>query len=326
MNGLLALLAIMRKIYIRIHNMRLVDTYIVATIRLGVGPVYTALLGTLNAREIERDAASLPPVVYVADGAPTDLATFMVHLAKRSAAARPVGAALDVVLNLAAGGIAPSYASVARLFHSRVNLHVAWTAQDATHIAATLANGDAAAGLSAALSPAPAAPIVVGNDLVGQARARPFHANQARELLKSHGWSAYYCALSLPQDWPADAISLALSGLARELPEWRFVLLGDGAGIQLRPAQCSESLIIPGYGGAEVSVQLALAMECDGYFGVCDHYGVAAILARTPASIFRGYGNEAIQLDALPHVSLQEGPAIESMAAELKTFIHTVTR
>lgn len=285
----------LRRLYIRVHNLRLVDRVFVASLKLVVGSAYTALLGQLNAGDIERGADKSFPVVFTPAGGRSDLAVFILHTAKRCDVRLPPLAAIDVVVNAIAGTQIDRYASIARLFHNRVNLHVSWDNRDAERLIPTLADANSVDRLRADLAPRGPKPAVLLEKMVGRIRARQFHANQAREFVKARGWAAYYCALSLPDQWPVEDIRAALSRVGAEHPDWRLVLLGDSAHIRLQPDEAHERLIFPCYAGVEFSTQVALAMECDAYFGQCDHFGVAAVLSRRTATVFDKSGDVEVE-------------------------------
>ena len=297
MRRLMPIIGVLRKIYIRVHNLRLADRFFWASIKLVTGSAYTALLGRLNANDVERGAGKSFPVVFTPAGGPTDFAAFVVHMAERCDVRLPPAAAIDLVINAAAGTPVAHYASIARLFHNRVNIHVAWDAEIVGRIIPTLANAASAERLRTDLAPRGDGPIIVSEMMVGRMRARQFHANQAREFLKARSWTAYYCALSLPEEWPTADIRTALSAVAAEYPDWRFVLLGDSAQVRLLPGEAHERLILPCYAGVEFAMQMALAVECDVYFGQCDHFGVAALLSRRTATIFEKSVAVKIQSD-----------------------------
>ena len=287
MNSLATIaIGVLRRFYIRVHNMRLADKVFLASIKLVFGSAYTALLGQLNAGDIERRAGKSVPVAFTPVDRPADLATFILHMAARCDERLPPSAAIDLVVNATPATHIDRYASIARLFHSRVNLHVTWNVEDAKRLIPTLADATSIERLHADLAPQGGEPAVLSEKMIGRIHARQFHANQAREFLKARGWAACYCALSLPDEWRVENIRAALSRFNAEHQDWRLVLLGDSAHIQLQPHEAHERLILPCYAGVEFSTQIALAMECDAYFGQCDHFGISAVLSRRSATVF----------------------------------------
>jgi len=288
MNKIAPLISWLRMIAVRAHNnahnMRsLVDRYFKHNVKLALGFPYTVLSGYVNALNIANRATV--PFAYSPSQDSSDLMCFFVRLAEQIASPLPAKAAIDIVLNASPGCRVADYGAVARLFHDRVNLHIAWSFEDAERLCQTVASSSDMERLGSNLSANGQQRVRVTPDMIGRAHARLSYANDAREFLKSRGWSTRYCALSLPADWPNETILAVLGRVGDSYPDWRFVVLGDYNIVRIPPSNCSQALIIPCYSGAELSAQIALAMEADRYFGVANIYGMAAMIAGRPATI-----------------------------------------
>jgi hypothetical protein len=319
------IIAKLRAAYINVHNRRLVDRYLKANVRLLLGLTNTARDGLANARALAHGGNVLAPIAYSASTARSDLAAFLVTLARRMTVQLPVAASLDVVLNAPFGCEVAPYACLARLFHSRVNVHMAWQGQDAEALLPTLAPPAQVAPLQSELTAAAHDMLEVTPDLMGRLRARQFYANQAREFLKSRGWAARYCALSLPAEWPAGEAVDVLARVASRYPEWRFVLLGGPDDIAVSPSDSSERLIISRFLGVDFSTEMALAMEVDAYCGVADHYGVATVLAGKSATIVETEAYSAIRIRSFPDASIAADATISSFDRTLSELITRAT-
>ena len=310
------IIAKLRAAYINVHNRRLIDRYLKANVRL-LSSLTSAVIGGIgNSRALARDGIGTETIAYCASTDCSDLANFLVFVARSVTTRLSAKSSLNIVLKAPLEREVASYACLARLVHNRVNVHIAWQIEDALGLLPTLASAKLAA-LRSGLTAARHDEVEVTPDLVGRLRARQFYANQAREFLKSRGWTSRYCALAFPANWPASEVVAALASVVGRCPEWRFVLLGGYDDFAVPPGDGSEELIVPRYLGADFSTEMALAMEVDAYYGVANHYGVAAVLTARPATIIDSEGYSAVRVGNIAGVSRDADASVASFDQSL---------
>jgi hypothetical protein len=320
------IIAKLRAAYINVHNRRLIDRYFKANVRLVIGLTSAAIGGIRNSRALARDGIEIATVAYSASMARSDLACFLVFVARSVTMRLKADASLNVVLTAPLEREVASYARLARLIHTRVNVHIAWKNEDASQLLPTLALSADVARLQSSMVTPSRDKLEVTPDMVGRLRPRQFYANQAREFLKSRGWASRYCALSLPANWPVSAVVAALARVVERHPEWRFVLLGGYDDFAMSASDSSDRLIVPRYLGVDFSTEMALAMEVDAYCGVADHYGVAAVLTAKPVTIIDDACYSAIRMGNIASILRAPDTSVASLEQSLCNLFEMVGR
>jgi len=248
---------------------------------------------------------------------PGDLARFAVKLANRCGIGDlQQDTSLDVILLADSEADISGYVLVPYLRARFFNIHAVYDAAELDALLATLGGADAVAGLRSDLSQS-GDPVPLDSKAIGPPRLPAFFMNEAREFMKSHDWSARYCAISPVSGTFLAGWIKALCQLAETYPNWRFLPLGLNAFVTERSVLPS-NIVVPGRAGIGFLTQLAIAMQADAFLGVADVYGICSTLTGVPTTLLAEDTRPAAValLEECPHVrrALAHAPLADELA------------
>jgi hypothetical protein len=291
---------------------------------LGLGLARTISYGAKNAR---RDPARSVWLAHKAVNDPTDLARFIARLAVRYMSVGPGSReSLDIVLLADRDAPLSDYMFLPYLWTSAFNVHVVNDQPELDAMLPTLAAPATVAQLRSDLAQS-RSPVAVEHNVIGKMRLPALFMNRARELMKVHDWSAYYCAISIDAGIPPARWLVAFHELATTHPAWCFLLLGTNDLVDDYSTTLPPNVVAPGRSGATFLSQLAIAMQADAFMGPLDVFGAASVMAGVDTALLNDNGAELVIKFVNAGAKMRYVPTGASIADELKLLLteHTAS-